>query len=64
MMFAKIMKARIEKRTAFWRDRNYQVVESGNGWSIERPSEDSKKEVPKLDVLLAQFFKKKKYKWE
>lgn len=63
MMFAKIMKARIEPRDRFWEERKYQLIESGKGWAIERPCKTVPKEVPNLEDLLDNFFKKRK-KWE
>ena len=57
------MKAKIEPRDRFWVDRKYNVVESGNGWHIERPCKTAPKHVPDLESLLDNFFKKRK-KWE
>lgn len=51
---------KIEKRTEFWKKKHYRIIESGKGWKIERPYV---KESPDLEVLLNDFFKKKK-KWE
>lgn len=57
------MKARIEPRERFWREKKYRVVESGNGWQIERCSDSAPNDAPDLEALLNQFFKKRK-KWE
>lgn len=52
-------KIKIEKRAEFWKERNYIVAESGNGWKIMRPSE-----IKPLEEQLDKFFKRKRYKWE
>ena len=54
---------RIEGRRRFWKDRQYQIAESGRGWAIERPCRPEKKDVPDLEMLLDKFFKKRS-KWE
>lgn len=46
----------IEPRETFWKDRNYQTIEKGKGWEIQRPTE-----IKPLEKLLSGFLKKK---WE
>ena len=57
------MKFEIKPRDRFWTEKTYKVVESGNGWQLERPSKTVPTSVPDLDILLNKFFKKRK-KWE
>lgn len=48
----------IEKRQSFWKEKQYQTVERGKGWEIQRPVE-----IKPLDDLLNVFFRRRQ-KWE
>lgn len=54
---------RIEKRQTFWKKKEYKVVDSGEGWTIERLT-IKPTNAPDLNEMLRKALRKKRYKWE
>lgn len=58
------MKFKIEPREKFWKEKQYQVIESGPGWKVERLIDKPVPVRTDLNEMLIKALRKKRYKWE